>query len=452
MKILLIAQDIDHGTFFSEMAVPLGLCYLASYVRHHLNEELAFTIINGDEAFRPGDYDLIGISSMSFHFPRAAAKAERIRREAGVPVILGGPHISALPRTLPGCFDAGVIGEGEQTFLELVSLVLQEGRFTAASLEKIKGIAYHHEGRVTLTPPRLLIEDMGTIPRPDRRLWDLSGKMKQIFSGRGCPCRCRFCAMPDSHYRKFPLDSVISELLFLRSEYQTGAVLFQDEILSMKKQWLCDLLGRMKEHNLHREMAYFVSSRADIIDEEMADIYREMNVKCVFIGIESGSEKILRYLKSGNMPIRTVQRALDLLAARDIQVEGSFIIGSPDESPGDMKETYEFIYENHRSGKLDMVSVFALVPFPGSAVWDEAMERGIVSEDMDWSRLTSMPIFQFDPERYLYLNRKMPREEFTEIVSLFRQLMATVCSRGIARFRKNILDPMGVKDLVPEQG
>jgi anaerobic magnesium-protoporphyrin IX monomethyl ester cyclase len=446
MKIALIAQDIEKDTYFKEMAVPIGLCYLASYGEHHFGSPLSFRILAGDEPFSPSDFDLIGISTMSYHFPKAIALAEKIKEQSTIPLLLGGPHITALPRTLPPTFDAAVIGEGEETFLELLKLFSEEGKFTPGALASIDGIAYRDQGEIIVNRLRPLIKDMRSIPFPRRDLWDLKGKMKQLFSGRGCPCRCHFCALPDTHYRKFPLDYILDELEVLRNDYGTGAAIFQDEAFAMKKTWLHELLGAMKKRHLHRDMSYFISMRADYIDEETADLFREMNVKCVFIGIESGSEKVLKYLKNSTVTVKDVQKALDLLAARDIQAEGSFILGSPGEGHREIQETYEFITRNYIEGKLDLVNIFCLLPFPGSGLWKEAESRGLVSDSMDWSHLASMPILQFNPESYIWLNQAMAFQDFLTYVPVFQELMVRIFQKGIHRLRENLFEPMGVED------
>jgi anaerobic magnesium-protoporphyrin IX monomethyl ester cyclase len=446
MNIALVAGDIEHNTYFKEMAVPLGLCYLAAYAERHFEKPLSFKILKGDDPFSPSDFDLVGISTMSAHFPKARALVERIRGESAVPVILGGPHITALPQTLPKAFDCAVIGEGEVTFLDLIKLLDAGGSLTPEKLISIEGLAFHSEGKVIINKRRPLIQEMSTIPFPRRDLWDLKGKMKQLFSGRGCPCHCHFCALPDTHYRKFPLDYIISELQELRKTYGTGAAIFQDEALTMKKSWLANLLEAMKKENLHRDMTYFVSLRGDQIDEETADMLAEMNVKCVFIGIESGSERVLKYLKNGTVTVKDVQNAINLCAARDIQVEGSFIIGSPGEGHRELNETYDFIYDNFARGTMDLVNIFTLVPFPGSGLWKEAEGMGMVSDSMDWTRLSSMPILQFDPHSYIYLNREITFQEFMDYVRIFQQLMVMIYQRGIHRLRKNLFDPMGVEN------
>jgi radical SAM superfamily enzyme YgiQ (UPF0313 family) len=446
MNIALVAQDIEKNTYFKEMAVPLGLCYLAAYADRYFGSPLNFKIIPGDEPFSPADFDLVGISTMSYHYPKALELAEKIREKSTIPLILGGPHITALPRTLPHPFDAAVLGEGEVTFLQLLRLIAQNGTLAPGEISSIEGIAWRRGSEVIVNNRRPLISDMASIPFPRRDLWNIKDKMKQLFSGRGCPCRCHFCALPDTHYRKFPIDYVLDELQELRDLYGTGAAIFQDEALVMKKAWLHELLEAMKKKNLHRDLSYFISMRADHIDEETADLLREMNVKCIFIGIESGSEKVLKYLKNATVTVKHVQRALDLCAEREIMVEGSFILGSPGEGHREIRETYDFITQNFVQGKLDLVNVFCLLPFPGSGLWQEALERGLVSDTMDWSRLASMPIMQFNADTYIWMNKAMAFEEFLKYVPVFQQLMVAIYQKGIHRLRENLFEPMGVGD------
>ncbi|MDQ7823416.1 MAG: radical SAM protein [Candidatus Eremiobacteraeota bacterium] len=448
LKILLVANDIDSETYFSEMAVPMGLCYLASYTGAYLESPAEFRIVKGDEPFNASDYDIVGISSNTFHFQRACQLAEKVKRESQAPVIVGGPHVTALPHRLPSCFDAGVVGEGEEPFLALVKLFREAGSLPAGKLDGIAGIAYHEGGTVKMTPRPPLISPLERIPFPQRELFDLSGKMKQLFSGRGCPCRCHFCATPDSHYRKFPVPYTIKEIFELKHLYHTGGIVFQDDSFTMHKGWVREFVSAFTEAGLHRELSSFINLRADLIDEEMADLLKAMNVRLVYIGIESGSRKVLDYLKNGRISVKQVQRAIDLCVARDMQVEGSFILGSPCESEAELKETFNFIRDNYDEGKLDLVNLFLLVPFPGSALFRETMQRGLVKEEMNWRRLASMPLMQFNPRNYLYLNSEaIERKKFIEYVVHFQRLMHTLNMHGVKRLKENVYGPMGVEGI-----
>ncbi|MCD6310436.1 MAG: cobalamin-dependent protein, partial [Candidatus Eremiobacteraeota bacterium] len=194
MKVTLVCNDINEETIV-ELAAPIGLCYLAAYIDRYLPGEFTFKIRHNMNFSPDDDADIIGISSMSRYFPEAVRMAREIKAGRDVPVLLGGSHISALPDTLPDCFDIGVIGEGEETFRELLILFKEKGEFLPGDLARIKGISYHQAGEVVTTPARALITDLDNIPFPRRDLWDLSNRVMWLSSSRGCPFDCVFCAV-----------------------------------------------------------------------------------------------------------------------------------------------------------------------------------------------------------------------------------------------------------------
>lgn len=128
----------------------------------------------------------------------------------------------------------------------------------------------------------------------------------------------------------------------------------------------------------------------------------------IFFGAESGSNRVLAYLKNSRASVEKNQYLLDLAKRLDIKVGATFIKGAPIETKQDLLMTYDFIKKNIQSGKLDLWKIFYLAPFPGTAMWYYAKKRGIVDENMDFSYFSK-------PEKYLYLNENMSQKEFLSI-------------------------------------
>lgn len=443
IRIALVAQSINEETY-KELAFPIGLCYLASYAEKYCNSELDIRLYDGTVKAEEIDADIVGISSMSRYIPRAAALAAELKKRGQCTVIIGGPHITALPHTLNEAFDVGVIDEGEATFLELLKVYSVHRSLPPRILADIKGISHHSGNDVKVTEPRPHIEPLDTIPYPARHLWNIKDKVKWIASSRGCPYQCAFCGLARSKYRKFPADYVLQELMEMKDRYGIKAAIFQDDLFIADKRRLKEIVDLIVKHRLHEELSFMVSLRADLIDETVLELLKAMNVTNIFMGIESGSQKVLNFLKNLTISVAEMQNAIDLCHRYTIQIEGSFIIGSPMEKPEDIEATYNFIYNNYTAGKLDMIAVYILTPFPGTRVWQMAKERGLVDDDMDWSRLNLFTIDEFSPERFIYLNEKMPVEQFSLYVEAFRKLLLTVNRKGMGRIVKNIFEPMHV--------
>lgn len=422
MKVLLVAVNINEHTN-QQIATPFGLLYLASYIKTHLQEEVHFTLIDGMTEIPDEDYDVAALSAMSLFYPRAIETAREIKSRKNIPVIIGGPHVTWLPQSIEDCFDVAVSGEGEETFLELLRLYLTNGSFTPGDLAHVNGITFRHEGRAVINPPRPLIEPLDSLPHPSRELWDLTERIKWVCSSRGCPYGCPFCAIARTRYRQNSIPYLMREVREVGSVYHCEIIAVQDDLFCASETRLEQVVRALEEGGDKGKFGFGVSMRADQINENSVRLLKEMNVIKVFIGAESGSEAILKYYKEGKVTVSQNQMAIDLCAAEGIRVEGSFIIGAPGETVEDLLATYNFIFDNYKSGKLSFAAINILTPYPGTQVWSYAKARGLVTDDMDWSRL-DLNLRNFDPYRCVYLNEKIPLKEFVDYVEIFEELHA----------------------------
>lgn len=428
MKILLIANDINEESVH-ELATPFGLMYLSSYVRKFAGREIEITIVDGMADITGEEADIIGISTMSRYYGRAQELAQKVKERTGSPVVIGGRHITALPSTLGTHFDIGVLGEGEETFLELVRLWQEKKSFHPGDLAQIKNIAYRQNGEIVITSPRAPLSPLDTIPFPERSLWDLAGRVKYVVSSRGCPFGCVFCATGGSAHRYHSAEYVLEELQLIWEKYSPQVIVFLDDLFATSTERLRDISRGITESGLHRKAAFAVSLRADCITEERLRLLKEMNVFKIFMGIESGSENMIRYYKGNSISVKDVAHALDLCRNHYLKVEGSFIIGAPRETRDDLFSTYNFIVDNFKKGTLSGGAINMLTPYPGSQVWTYAQGRGLVSEDMDWSRL-NLALNIFDPYTCVYLNETIPLEEFVDYIEFFEDLHFQISRRS----------------------
>jgi radical SAM superfamily enzyme YgiQ (UPF0313 family) len=176
---------------------------------------------------------------------------------------------------------------------------------------------------------------------------------------------------------------VIEEIRSVVTRYRPDYLSFWDDLFVADKKRLRSIVSEIRQANLHTRVAFSVACRAELVDEEVVDLLRQMNVTHVSLGLESGSDKILRDLKGAQVSVEQNARAVGLLDRTGIQVIGSFIIGSPEERIEDLEETLRFI----KAAPLARVGIFVLTPLPGTDVWDKAKEAGQVRDDMDWETL-----------------------------------------------------------------
>ena len=256
---------------------PLGIGYLSAYAKqkcwfvetsfHHTVEELV--------AAKP---DIVAVSSTTENFQHATVMAAQAKELLNVPVIGGGMHITSLPHTLPFTYDVGVVGEGEQTFVELLNLYQAVKRPGPEDYAKLKGIVYHDNGRVAMTPGQDLIKEMDEMPYPDRDLIDHGWKVPSwetvhLVSSRGCPYKCSFCSS-SLHWKRFRFFSpeyVANEIEFLRNRYDPQVLYFFDDLFVGHIGRWREVVKLFKERKIHEGVRFRAYARVDLITQQMAD-------------------------------------------------------------------------------------------------------------------------------------------------------------------------------------
>ncbi len=412
MKVGLILATKFGTSYDYNSFVPLGIGYLAANINHELpdvqvvlKEQLEDLI-----AERP---DLIGISSSTENYYIAIQWAKRIKRELNIPVIIGGVHISLLPVSLKKCFDLAVIGEGEITVVELLKSIVKNKGIAYEELANIPGLFFYHNSKPILTAPREIIEDLDSLPEPEKETLPFYRKssVTHIFSARGCPYNCSFCASEKlfQKYRPFSSDKIIREIAYLINEKRIKSLVFYDDLLIANKKRLTEIVNKLEERRLDEKCEFSCQVRANLIDDDICKLLKRMNMVNVGIGLESFSDRILRYYNKSGVTSEVNQRALDLLSKYGIKVNPSFIFGAPIETKEDMAQTLRKIYINIEENKINDCGWGLLRPYPGTAIWNYAENAGIVSKDMDWERFSDWSNFE------LYLCEGVSKSEFVEL-------------------------------------
>lgn len=405
--------------------MPMGLAYVGAYLEQHLPDCEVRVIEDLEEALG-WDPDLVGISSVTPNFPHATEMARRLREARDVPVILGGPHITGLPSSLPGDFAAGALGEGEATFLEVARILAHRGRLTQGDLAQVAGLVHHGDQGPRLTTPRPALKPLDQIPFPKRDWPGVDSTPLWSFSSRGCPYRCRFCSTAEfwESYRTHSARYVVDELNMLIERFDASFHLFMDDLFAVNVPRLAEIAELMKT-DMKRPLTLTATIRADLVTERMCRLLREVGVLFCHLGLESGSDRVLSYLKKESTTAARNQAALDMLHEHGIQSVGSFIVGAPMEEEEDLQKTFDFIDRNARSGKLRSFTFGPLVAFPGTAVWEHARARGLVDErNLDWRSL-DIDLRDFDLERYTLLS-PLSRERFGHWFRRFHELWEAV--------------------------
>jgi radical SAM superfamily enzyme YgiQ (UPF0313 family) len=176
---------------------------------------------------------------------------------------------------------------------------------------------------------------------------------------------------------------------------------------------LGELVKLIKEQKFYKKVKFTVSARANLINDNSAKLIKEMGADIVCLGLESGNETVLKFLKDDFINIQDNIAAINYLKKYNLQVSASFIIGSPNETREQILETLNFI----KKSKLDLFEINVLLPLPGTPIWEYALQKGLVSVNMDWSKLDGD--FLHNYKNYIILSDKLDRYELKYLYGLF---------------------------------
>jgi anaerobic magnesium-protoporphyrin IX monomethyl ester cyclase len=383
MKIVLV--DPWDETGLSEMAEPAhGLGYIAAVLKakgHDIKvidgkvskigtEEIAVDALD----FGPA---MVGITAMTPDILCADKIARSIKAQnPKISIVIGGAHVSALPlETLQEftAFDFGVVGEAEETALELAQGL--ESGINEEGFSSIKGLVFKdRQGKARLNEPRPWIDNLDDIPFPAWELFPVSPSGEREFAvvaTRGCPFRCKFCMrMMGNIVRKRSPENIIEEIFRNKELSTTNFFWFSDETFGVDKVWLDRLLGLLIANKNKLQMRWSANSHVSLADREIYAKMKEAGCIELFFGIESGNDAIL---KGVGKALNTYQakNAIRLAQGVGLEVGTFFIIGHPNETKKTAMDTIRLAAKL----KSTRVAFGKMVPYPGTEVRRMA-ERG----------------------------------------------------------------------------
>lgn len=410
MKILLIDPPFKTFTGYANNFFPVGLAILAAILKNEGHEVKVLEVdkitmtndINYSDEYKRLQLYVDGINNSEHHIWKdikkylkefhpdvigltvmtqklgSAVKLAQICKEwnPSVPVIVGGAHPTLGPEQVlsSNYIDYAVRGEGEQVLPQLLRAIS-----TKNGLSEIGSLSYKKDGHVINNPTCALIEDLDSVPLPGRELLMnahnySSEDMGVIMTTRGCPFGCTYCFhMWERRVRYRSIDNVIKEIRQVKERYGTKQFAFKDDTFTINRKRLMGLLQKMIDEKLN--INWECTTRVDVLDEEMLKKMIEAGCNVVKIGVETGSEKILKETNKG-VTMAQIRKAAALLNKYNVFWSAYFMMGLPQETEEDILSTYRFMKElNPYYAGLGVYN-----PMPKTELYDKGVEMGLLYE------------------------------------------------------------------------
>lgn len=395
-----MADDIllSHGYFLDLDPVerkvmrpypPLGLLYLSAWLKKKGRAVRVFDstfstperLIDDLRESRPNRLGLYANLMTRSRVVGLIAEA----RALGIPVVVGGPDASGnADEYLRHGASVVVRGEGEVTLDELLTRWVDADPPTSVAGTSVRIGDLH-----THVPDRALLASLDGHPWPDREAIALEPYLDtwrrhhgygsvSLITARGCPYTCRWCsrAVYGESHRRRPVDDVVEEIAFIQKRYAPERIWFVDDVFTIHKGWTLEFAAKMKARGLR--IPFECISRAERIDEAVADALADLGCFRVWIGSESGSQRVLDAMDR-RVKVETVQEATRVLQSLGIEVGFFIMVGYEGEEDRDLVATVEHI----RKSAPDVVLTTTAYPIRGTEYAQEIGDRAV--NDKPWA-------------------------------------------------------------------
>ncbi|MCW4001502.1 MAG: B12-binding domain-containing radical SAM protein [Candidatus Bathyarchaeota archaeon] len=412
-RILLVKPAGRKGLSFSFDLIPIGLEYIASYIKDAVDQvnivDLELDNRKFQDIINRYSPDLVGIT-LSATEHNQSLRLAKTAKQNNLPVVVGGYHPTSVPELMLSHteIDAVIRGEGEVAMKELV----ETGAF-----ENVLGLSYKKNGKIIHNQTRKPIENLDTLPFPARYLRQYPYKSQDrvtdcdvIAMYRGCNGLCSFCCEPSmsqSCLRTRSPENVMKELLEM-AEYHKGKpvnVMFADpHFMGNPKQVdrLCDL---MMKHTLNMEFCALVRADAMAAHPQIVKKMCQVGIRRFEMGIESPNAKDLKATKKG-ITNKVHVEAVKNIRENGGRAGGTFVIGLPEQTEEEIRMFPVYAKEIGLTGAAFGIAT----PFPGTDFYKELDAQGLIFET-DWNN--------FDEMHSVYTTKYLSKEKIEE--------MATYC-------------------------
>ena len=371
---------------------PLGILYLSSHLKARGFDVAVFdTTFRHLEAFRQFVVrerpPVIGLYA-NLLTRRNVLKMIRLCREQGCAVVLGGPDpANYAEEYLQHGADVVVIGEGERTLEELLPHLTRHG---PTDMGHIRGIVYREgNGRLVRTAPRPYLDDLDAQPFPDRAAIDLHAYLQtwrqhhgmssvSLITARGCPYTCAWCShavFGYSHRRRSP-QNVADEVTHILETYHPDMLWYADDVFTIHRRWFFAYADELRRRGIR--IPFETISREDRLDEQVIRALAEMGCFRLWIGSESGSQRVLDAMQRRTDAVR-VREMVHLLKKYGIQTGMFIMLGYEGETMADLEATAEHL----KAANPDLFLTTVAYPIKGTPYYRQVADRVIPLKPWD---------------------------------------------------------------------
>ncbi len=441
---------------------PLGLAALAAYVIKHcspLEVKILDQLKQNEilEVIGKEHPEMVCLAASSGNFFSVKQFASEIKQaNPKTMILLGGVHITTCPDSFENAsFDIAVRGEGEIATRKVVNSIKKNGGMKKNELLKIPGLLFKDaEGKTLNTGISESVKNLDELPLPARHLLNMSYYSLPRFSAeediepigsmltaRGCPFTCKFCSSASFWGRGVRFHSakrVVEEIEELYKQYGYRHIYFYDDLFSLNRTRLEEMKNLLQKKGLLGKIRFSAYARANCFDDHTANLFKELNVHAVTFGLESGSQRLLNYLKGNDITLQDGIDALTRAKKFGLDPKGFFMIGSPTETIEDMQATHDFIKKNCRENFI----IYQALAYPGTEFWRYAVENGLA--DPSFYEKPQKEFVDINPD--MLLSKEMTKEDFEEYYTKIKSL--TLPQRG-SLFKKVLrIRPRHIKKML----